>query len=60
MAQYLLLDKDRKAVNVMEWDGVTEFIMPEGSVGFVLYEGPYIPNATWNGSELVEQPQTEQ
>lgn len=54
MAQYLLLDKDRKAMNCMEWDGATEFIMPEGAVSFVKYGGPFVAGWTWNGECLLD------
>ena len=64
MANYLLLDKDRKAISAMDWDGVTEFTMPEGAVGFVKYDGPFFPGWTWNGTalfdpSLIEQPPEE-
>lgn len=54
MAQYLLLDKDRVAVNATEWDGVSEFIMPEGAVGFVRYDGVFASGWAWDGEKLVD------
>ena len=60
MAQYLLLDKDRKAVNCMDWDGTTEFIMPEGATSFVKYDGPFVLGWTWNGAELFDPSLLEQ
>lgn len=54
MAQYLLLDKDRNAVNAMEWDGVSEYILQPGAAGLVRYDGPYFAGWAWNGKELAD------
>ena len=54
MAAYLLLDKDRKAINVIEWDGRTEHALSEGVVSLLQYDGPFFPGGVFNGTEIVD------
>jgi hypothetical protein len=54
MANYLLLDKDRKAINVIEWDGKTEHVMGEGVVSLVQYDGPFFPDGIFDGANVID------
>jgi hypothetical protein len=48
-------DKDRKAINAIEWDGKTEYaIISEGVVSFVQYDGPFFPGGLFDGAIVID------
>lgn len=50
----VLLDKDRRAVNIVVLDLALEFTLPEGVVGFALYDGPFYPGGKWDGKQIID------
>lgn len=55
MATYLLLDKDRRAINVIEWDGASEHaIAGDGVVSFVRFDGAFREGWAFDGAGLVD------
>jgi hypothetical protein len=54
MAAYLLLDKDRKAINVIEWDAISEHVMGEGVVSLVQYDGVFHSGGVFDGGKIVD------
>jgi hypothetical protein len=53
MATHLLLDKDRRAINVIEWDGITEHLKGDDVAECVPYEGSFNHGWVFDGTELV-------
>jgi hypothetical protein len=52
MPQYLLLDRERKALNLIEWDGKSEHVIGEGVASLVRYDGVFHPNGTFDGTAV--------
>lgn len=60
MATYLTLDKDQRALNIVEWGGTTIWQLKDDEAAFVQYDGPWWPGALWDGKKLIDPNPPEQ
>ena len=49
---YLILDKDNKAINCISWEEGIPFILQEGAETIVEYAGPFFPDWIYDNGEL--------
>ena len=53
MAIYIIIDENNLAINVIDWDGNPGWGPPEGTTA-IQYDGPFWPNAVWDGTALID------
>jgi hypothetical protein len=51
MSQYILIDENNVCVNVIEYDGETDYTPPEGQT-LIAYDGDAHIGGTWDGTTV--------